>query len=133
MEGNGKGVGGDGDPPDTNHTFSHASCSNHNNASPSMPYFKLDVKFELPIYDGELNAERLDNWIKQLEADCRVQGIKDDPSKIQLATLRMSGMALTSWESKIQQDLPKNGKIISVWNEFIEVLRKQFYPLGHMQ
>ncbi len=52
----GKGVGGDGDPPDTNHTFSHASCSNHNNASPSMPYFKLDVKFELPIYDGELNA-----------------------------------------------------------------------------
>ena len=27
----------------------------------------------------------------------------------------------------------KNGKIISVWNEFIEVLRKQFYPLGHVQ
>ena len=72
MEGNGKGVGGDGDPPDTNHTFSHASCSNHVNASPSMPYFKLDVKFELPIYDRELNAEKLDNWIKQLEVYCRV-------------------------------------------------------------
>ena len=62
-----------------------------------------------------------------------MQGITDDPSKIQLATLRMSGMALTWWESNIQQDLRKNGKIISVWNEFIEVLRKQFYPLGHMQ
>ncbi len=45
----------------------------------------------------------------------------------------MSGMALTWWESKIQQDLRKNGKIISVWNEFIEVLMKQLYPLGHMQ
>ena len=45
----------------------------------------------------------------------------------------MSGMALTWRESKIQQDLRKHGKIISVWNEFIEVLRKQFYPLGHMQ
>ena len=45
----------------------------------------------------------------------------------------MSGMALTWQERKIQQDLRKNGKIISVWNEFIDVLRKQFYPLGHMQ
>ena len=25
---------------------------------------KLDVKFDLPIYDGELNAEKLDNWIR---------------------------------------------------------------------
>ena len=42
-------------------------------------------------------------------------------------------MDFTWWESKIQQDLRKNGKIISVCNEFIEVLRKQFYPLGHIQ
>ena len=28
------------------------------------PYLiKLDVKFDLPIYDGELNAKNLDNWI----------------------------------------------------------------------
>ena len=126
----GKGVGGDGDPFDTNQTF---YFSHSNNASPNMPYFKLDVKFELPIYNGDVDAEKLDNWIKQLEVYCRVQGITNDPSRIQLATLRMSGMALTWWESKIQQDLRKNGKIISVWNEFIEVLRKQFYPLGHMQ
>ena len=25
---------------------------------------KLDVKFDLPIYDGELNADKLDNWIR---------------------------------------------------------------------
>ena len=96
----GKGVGGDGDPPDTKQTFS----SSHN-ASPNMPYFKLDVKFELPIYNGDVDAEKLDNWIKQLEVYCRVQGINGDPSRIQLATLRMSGMALTWWESKIRQDL----------------------------
>ena len=103
----GKRVGGDGDPLDTNPTFSssHVSHSHNANASPNMPYFKLDVKFELPIYNGDLDAEKLDNWIKQLEVYCRVQGITDDPSRIQLATLRMSGMALTWWESNIQQDL----------------------------
>jgi hypothetical protein len=26
-----------------------------------MPLLKLDVKFEFPIYDGEVNAEKLDN------------------------------------------------------------------------
>lgn len=25
---------------------------------------KLDVKFQLPIYDGEMNPEKLDKWIK---------------------------------------------------------------------
>ena len=28
---------------------------------PFSPLIKLDVKFDLPIYDGELNAENLDN------------------------------------------------------------------------
>ena len=28
---------------------------------------KLDVKFDLPIYDGELNVEKLDNWIRQID------------------------------------------------------------------
>ena len=60
----GKGVGGDDDPPDTNQTFSSSHTSHSNNAN--MPYFKLDVKFELPIYNGDLDAEKLDNWIKQL-------------------------------------------------------------------
>jgi hypothetical protein len=48
---------------------------------------KLDVKFELPIYDGELNEERLGNWIKKIEVYCRVQKIMDDTAKIQLASL----------------------------------------------
>jgi len=29
-----------------------------------MPLLKIDVKFELAMYDGEVNIERLDNWIR---------------------------------------------------------------------
>jgi hypothetical protein len=29
-----------------------------------MPLLKLDVRFELPMYDGEVNAERLDDWVR---------------------------------------------------------------------
>ena len=31
------------------------------------PFLKLDVKFELPMFNGEVNAEKLNNWIRQLE------------------------------------------------------------------
>ena len=28
------------------------------------PLLKLDVKFDLPISNGEVNAKKLDNWIQ---------------------------------------------------------------------
>ena len=36
------------------------------------PLLKLDIKFELPMYNGEANVEKLDNWIRQLELYCRI-------------------------------------------------------------
>ena len=45
----------------------------------------------------------------------------------------MGGTALVWWESNIQDDLTKKGKIISSWYEFTVPLKKQFYPFGYMQ
>ena len=66
---------------------------------------KLDIKFELPIYNGEVNAEKLDNWIHQIEVYCRIQKIQDDETKIQLASLRLDSETLILWESKTQEDI----------------------------
>ena len=86
----------------------------------------------MPIYDGELNAEKLDNWIRQIDVYCRVQNIDSERSKIQLASLRFGGTALVRWEGKTQADLKKHGKILSTWSEFVFALKKQFYPLAYM-
>ena len=59
-----------------------------------MPLLKLDVKFELPIYDGEVNVEKLDNWIRQMEGYCSVQQIKDEATQIKLESLRLAGTTL---------------------------------------
>jgi hypothetical protein len=68
-----------------------------------MPLLKLDVKFELPIYDGEVNAEKIDNWIRQMEVYCSVQQIKDEATQIKLASLRLAGTTLIWWQSKLQK------------------------------
>lgn len=87
---------------------------------------KLDVKFDLPIYDGELNEEKIDNWIRQIDVYCRVQSIDLEISKIQLASLCLGGTALVWWEGRTQADLKKHGKIPSVWSEFVYAIKKQF-------
>ena len=94
---------------------------------------KLDIKFDLPTYNGELNAKKIDDWIRKIEVYCKIQKLTNDGAKNQLATLSLGGTALIWWESKTHEDLLTKGKIISSWYEFIATLKNQFYPLGYMQ
>jgi hypothetical protein len=107
------GNGGNGaspppSPPPSSSSSSSSTSSKHLPNSPKghgktpsqIPSLKLDIKFELPIYNGEVNAEKLDNWIRQIEVYSRIQKIQDDETKIQLASLRLDGSTLIWWESK---------------------------------
>jgi hypothetical protein len=87
----------------------------------------------LPLYNGEVNAEKLDNWIRQIEVYSRIQNIQDDETKIQLASLRLDGSTLVWWESKTQGEMKKNGNFFLSWNDFIIAIKKQFYPLAYKQ
>ena len=84
------------------------------------------------MYGGEVNAERLDNWVHQLEVYCKIQRIKDDETKIQLASLRLESATLIWWESKTEEDMKKHSKVLSSWNDFVVALRGHFYPLAYM-
>ena len=52
------------------------------------------------MFNGEVNAKNLDNWIRQLEVYLRIHNLQDDDTKIQLASLRMEGEALVWREAK---------------------------------
>jgi hypothetical protein len=129
-------------PPSSSSSSSSSSTSSKNllnspkghGKNPSqIPLLKFDTKFELPIYNGEVNAEKLDNWIRQIEVYCRIQKIQDDETKIQLASLILDGSALIWWESKTQEEMKKHGKILLSWNDLIIAIKKQFYPLEYKQ
>ena len=68
-----KGKGGMLPPPSPPSSPSSSSLSSSSHKSSPFKkkkksyLIKLDVKFDLPIYDGELNVEKLDNWIRQIE------------------------------------------------------------------
>jgi hypothetical protein len=67
-----KGNGGNGDtPPPSPPSSTHSTISQPPPNSPKehgkiplqTPLIKLDIKFELPMYNGEVNAKQLDNCI----------------------------------------------------------------------
>jgi len=60
------GSGGEEPPPSPsssdNYSYSSSHHSNRNQRNASKnPFFKPDVKFDLPIFRGESNAKKLDN------------------------------------------------------------------------
>ena len=66
-----KGHGGNGDPPSPCSSSSSKSSSstlvNQSHKSKTTgksPFLKLDVKFEFDMFKSEVNAEKLDNWIR---------------------------------------------------------------------
>ena len=78
--GDGKGSNGNGDkpppsPPSSPSSYSQASSHSSTNTTLTHThhhsskgtgkshFLKLDFKFELPMYNGEVNAKKLDNWI----------------------------------------------------------------------
>ena len=68
-DGKGKGVGGGSYPleplsPSSSSSSSSLSTSSKKKHSMKTPLLKLDVKFDLHVYNGELDAEKLDNWLK---------------------------------------------------------------------
>jgi len=103
--GSAHGDGGE-DPPPSPPMNEGSSSPHHNNPrnprdTSKKPFFKLDVKLDLPMFNGDCNAEKLDSWIGQIEVYCRIQQIIEDEAKIQLASLWLGSTALVWWESKL--------------------------------
>jgi hypothetical protein len=93
--------GAGGDPPDppsspsssssSSSEYSHHSHHSSHKASFKKPLLKFDVKFSLPMFNGDANSEKLDNWTRQVELYCRVQHIDEEEVKVQLASIRLEG------------------------------------------
>lgn len=73
------------------------------------------------MYNGEVNVEKLENWVRQLEVYCRIQNLQDDDTKIQLDSLRLEDAELIWWKDKTQEEI-KN-MVISQFLGLISLLQ----------
>jgi hypothetical protein len=115
-----QGVGGDPLEPLSSPLSSSSSSSEHSHHSHhsshkaffKKPLLNLDVKFVLPMFNGDVNPEKIDNWIQWVEVYCHVQHIDEEEVKVQLASLQLEGTTLIWWERKLRDKI-KCGNLLS--------------------
>jgi len=53
------------------------------------------------MFNGEANAEKLNNWTRDIEVYFSYGKIEEDKEKIQLESIRLGGKTLLWWENKL--------------------------------
>ena len=75
--------------------------------------FKVQVNFDIPLFQGQIDADSLDNWLNFLEGYFSIQNWWG-----------------TYWE---QNSLDESGMFETnpTWASFIDVVKEKYYPVGN--
>jgi hypothetical protein len=106
------------------------SGKNHSFSSSSHIPFKVEEKIEIPMYDGQINVEVLNSWLKQLEVYFGLYQIQET-QQISFSHLKMTKHALLWWESYVDALRIGKNPMVMKWEDFKALLKSQFYPIGY--
>jgi hypothetical protein len=84
-------------------------------------------KMDIPVYEGNLDAEELLDWIKDMDTYFDYEDVEDD-KKVKHAITRLKGHAALWWE-ELQADRRYRGKQkIRSWDRMIAKMKEKFIP-----
>ena len=81
----------------------------------------------LSIYDGNISAEGLINWIGELERYFDYEETEED-KKVNLAVTRLKGHVALWWDSVQSERKKKNKAVIKSWDRMVAKMRGKFLP-----
>jgi hypothetical protein len=85
------------------------------------------AKMDIPVYEGNLDAEELLDWIRALDTYFDYEDVEED-KKVKHAVTRLKGHA-TLWWDELQADRRCQGKQkIKSWDRMIAKMKVKFIP-----
>jgi hypothetical protein len=105
-----------------------SASSNH---SGGATLFKVQVKFDIPIFDGQIYANAVYRWLNLLEGYFLVHDFYDQ-EKISFSLLKFAPHVEDWWETyyeKKDEDEPSLFSVIPTWNYFQDAITEQYYPV----
>jgi hypothetical protein len=85
------------------------------------------AKMDIPVYEGNLDAEELLDWIRALDTYFDYEDVEED-KKVKHAITRLKGHA-TLWWDELQADRCCKGKQkIKSWDKMIAKMKAKFIP-----
>jgi hypothetical protein len=109
-----------------------ASASTSNNHYGGATPFKVQVNFDIPIFEGQIDADVIDIWLNLLEGYFLVHDFFDRERIIFVplkATLHVKDWWETYWEQQSEGE-PSLFSVAPTWNSFQDAIKEQYYPVG---
>jgi hypothetical protein len=97
--------------------------------------FKIQVNFDIPIFEGQIDADALDKWLNMLEGYFSVHNFSDK-KKITFALLKALPHVKHWWETYWEQSSKEESGIYGAeptWDFFVDAVKEQYYPVGNYE
>jgi hypothetical protein len=105
------------------------------NASSSIIHatpFKVQVNFDIPLFEGLIDVDVVDKWLNLLEGYFSVHNFSDREN-ITFALLKVIPHVKDSWDTYSEKRATEESAIFVVaptWDSFRDFIKEQDYPIG---
>ena len=107
-------------------TMDASTSSNHfGGATP----FKVQVDFDIPVFEGQIDANALEKWVNLPEGYFSVYNFSDGEN-ITFSLLKVYPQVKDWWETYCEQASTKESKMFGTkptWASFVDALKGKYY------
>ena len=93
--------------------------------------FKVHVNFDIPLFEGHIDADALDKWLNLLEGYYSVQFFFDGEN-ITFTLLKSLPHVRYWWEGYWERYITDESTLFGrepTWAKFVDSLKEEFYPI----
>jgi hypothetical protein len=112
-------------------TGAYSSKNHFGRTSP----FKARVNFDIPVFEGQIDADALEKWLNMLEVYFFVHHFYDR-EKITFTLIKYLPHVKHWWETYWEQSSTEDSVIYGAnptWDFFVDVVKEQYYPDGNYE
>jgi hypothetical protein len=94
--------------------------------------FKVQINFDIPIFEGQIDVDVVDKWLNLLEGYFSVHNFFDREN-ITFALLKVIPHVKDWWETFCEKKEIEGSTLFAVaptWGSFRDVIKEQYYPVG---
>jgi hypothetical protein len=110
-------------------TMKAPSINNHfGGATP----FNLQIKFDIPLFEVQIDTDALKKWLNLLEGYFFVHNFSNS-KKITFVLLKALPHVIDWWDTYCEQHVEDESRIFGLghtWVAFVDALKEQYYPVG---
>jgi hypothetical protein len=95
--------------------------------------FKVQVNFDIPLFEGQIDANTLEKWLSLLEGYFSVQNFSNS-EKLTFMLLKALPHVIYWWETYCEKHVEDEFEIFGLGptlEDFVDALKDKYYPIGN--